>query len=369
MIVFLQAMKNRIFLLITLIPSMAFGQDQDTTTWPFFKPKNYIAYKTNEQLVIDGICSEASWAQALWTDFFTDIEGSSKPEPLFKTRAKMMWDDSCFYFYAELEEPHVWGDITVKDAVIFHNNDIEIFMKPFDDSPQYGELEVNALGTIWDLLLTKPYHDGGLALNDWDIKGLQVCVNIDGTINNPSNIDHGWSVEIAVPWKSLKGLGSKNSKQEIPIIWRINFSRVEWKYEIIDGKYNRKKDENGKLLPENNWVWSPQGVIDMHQPEKWGFVKFSDKEPGQDTLETDPYLGFTLALKHLYQLEKKYYKVNGSYSSKLQKLEPLKFVFNDVRYIPFIEMTNSGYKISFNLKNERIKITINEKGNIKKLKY
>ena len=52
----------------------------------------------------------------------------------------MFWDDNYFYFFAELQEPDIWGNITKRDAVIFHNNDFEIFIKPYTEFPQYGEL-------------------------------------------------------------------------------------------------------------------------------------------------------------------------------------------------------------------------------------
>ena len=50
--------------------------------------------------------------------------------------------------------------------------------------------------------------------------------------------------------------------------WRINFSRVEWRVNTARNRYEKLP---GK---EDNWVWSPQGVIDMHRPETWGFVRF-----------------------------------------------------------------------------------------------
>jgi hypothetical protein len=28
-------------------------------------------------------------------------------------------------------------------------------------------------------------------------------------------------------------------------------------------------------LAEDNWVWSPQGLINMHVPERWGWVEFA----------------------------------------------------------------------------------------------
>ncbi|PLX11896.1 MAG: hypothetical protein C0598_07125 [Marinilabiliales bacterium] len=57
--------------------------------------------------------------------------------------------------------------------------------------------------------------------------------------------------------------------------WRVNFSRVQWKTEVIDGEYVKVLNEQGlKPLAEDNWVWSPQGVINMHIPETWGKLKF-----------------------------------------------------------------------------------------------
>ncbi|MDG1821966.1 MAG: hypothetical protein P8H25_01135 [Flavobacteriaceae bacterium] len=54
----------------------------------------------------------------------------------------------------------------------------------------------------------------------------------------------------------------------------MNFSRVHWDYDITNGKYSRKKDSSDNFLSEYNWIWSPQRVINMHQPEKWGYVYF-----------------------------------------------------------------------------------------------
>jgi hypothetical protein len=51
--------------------------------------------------------------------------------------------------------------------------------------------------------------------------------------------------------------------------WRINFSRVQWPVEI-DGRAYRKPPK----AREDNWVWSPQGAVNMHIPEKWGRVVF-----------------------------------------------------------------------------------------------
>ncbi len=232
-------------------------------------PKEYICRRASGTIKIDGKLDEPAWRKAAATDAFVDIEGDLKPLPRFVTRAKMLWDDQYFYIAAEMEEPHVWGTLTQRDSVIFHDNDFEVFIDPNGDRDEYYEFEINALNTGWDLFLPKPYRDGGTAQNSWDIVGLKTAIHINGTLNNPKDKDRGWSVELALPWKTLSEYAHKAAPPKDGDEWRVNFSRVEWQHEIVGGKY--RKVPNTK---EDNWVWSPQSVVDMHRPEMWGIVRF-----------------------------------------------------------------------------------------------
>jgi len=139
-----------------------------------FAPKHYICYRTSLPLVIDGKPDESVWEKASWTEYFGDIEGELKPDPLYKTRAKMLWDDNYLYIAAELEEPEVCARLRQRDTVIFYDNDFEVFIDPDGDTHNYYEFEMNAFGTEWDLLLTKPYRDEGIAVFAWDIMHLVV---------------------------------------------------------------------------------------------------------------------------------------------------------------------------------------------------
>ena len=233
-------------------------------------PKEYVCQRTTAKLVIDGKLNETAWRKAAATELFVDIEGDSKPRPRFATRVKMLWDERYFYIAAEMEEAHVWGTWTKRDSVIFHDNDFEVFIDPNGDRNEYYEFEINALNTGWDLFLPKPYRDGGKAQDSWDIIGLKTAVHVNGTLNNSNDQDKGWSVELALPWKALGEYAHKAAPPVAGDEWRINFSRVEWQHEISSGKY--QKIANTK---EDNWVWSPQGVIDMHRPEHWGIVRFA----------------------------------------------------------------------------------------------
>ena len=92
------------------------------------------------------------------------------------------------------------GTLDKHDSVIFHDNDFEVFIDPDGDNHEYYELEINALNTTWDLFLPKPYKDGGRADNGWEIPGLKTAVHCRGTLNDPSDEDQGWDLEIAIPW-------------------------------------------------------------------------------------------------------------------------------------------------------------------------
>ena len=245
--------RSLTMLCLTILTSCAvFAQNPQPT------PLSYDCYRTTTPIHIDGKLDDPAWQQAKWTSDFVDIEGAAKPTPRFRTRVKMLYDDKYLYIAAELQEPNVTATLREHDSVIFHDNDFEVFIKPLPQTESYYEFEMNAFNTGWDLFLNKPYNENGKPDNSWDILGLKTAVAVQGTLNNPNDTDQGWTLEIAYP------LHAFDSRQTVPppqpgTVWRMNFSRVEW------------KPGNPK---EDNWVWSPQGVINMHVPDRWGYLRF-----------------------------------------------------------------------------------------------
>ena len=261
--------------LLTRLPPPRYTRPAATGTvaaMPQVLPKSYRCRRAPHPVRVSGRGDDPAWALADWTDDFVDIEGDKRPTPRFRTRAKMLWDDRFFYVLAELDEPHVWATITKRNAVIFHDNDFEVFLDPDGDGANYHEFEVNALNTIWELTLPVRYSRGGKPVDPATLPGLVSAVHVDGTLNDPSDVDRGWSVEVAFPFD---GLARYNPGRATPPLvgdaWRVNFSRVEWQHTVVDGRYAKRPG-----VKEDNWVWSPQGLLDMHQPEHWGFVHFEE---------------------------------------------------------------------------------------------
>ncbi len=317
-------------------------------------PKTYIANHTKETITIDGLGNESSWQKAEYSDLFIDIEGVKKPT--YSTKFKMLWDENYIYFLAELEEPHIWATLKKRDTIIFHNNDFEIFIDPDGDSHNYYEFEFNALNTVWDLFLTKPYREDNVVLNDWNAKGLKSAVYVDGTLNNSTDIDTKWCIEIAIPLDVFK----TSYFEKIALkdnFWRMNFSRVHWEFQIENGKYQRKANTKGKLLHEKNWVWSPQGVVAMHQPETWGYIYFSANEANDKitfNIPKDEYIKW-----HLYKLHNLIKNKN-----KDMNLIEAPTTILDKKIIPKYQTHESGYNIWIESPFSGKKLLITEEGKI-----
>jgi hypothetical protein len=260
----------------------------------------------------------------------------------------MLWNDDHLFVGAELEESHVWGVLTERDSVIYHDNDFELFLDPDGDTHEYFELEINALGTEWDLRLTRPYRDDGEAIDAWDIAGLRSAVHVDGTPNRTDDSDRGWSVEIAIPWAALEPHAGRRVPPGVREVWRANFSRVEWQVEIAEEGYAKRVDPaTGEPLPEDNWVWSPQGLIDMHYPEMWGFVRFSGRIAGaaEEPFVVPAEEGTKWALRRLYYAERRALAERGRYTDEPAELEPIERP-DDVDWPPTIQLTEKGYVAS-----------------------
>ena len=281
-------------------------------------PRQYTILKTAEEIKVDGKDEEKAWDKAPWTEIFSDIV-SGDATSSNKTRCKMLWNDEYLYLYAELGEQEIWASIKDHDASVFQDNAFEMFIDPVGSTHNYFEFQINAYSTVWDLFMSRPYRNGGTSLSSWDIKGLKKAVYLDGTLNKPGDKDGSWNVELAVPFRSL--MMNRQGTPGIGTTWRMNFSHVQWDVDIIDGKYVRKRDAAGKLLPEHYSVWSPQGIVNLHYPERWGYVLFSDTLVSNFlSAETE---NLKLLLWKYYYLQQEFKRQYGKYANTFDQLNKM----------------------------------------------
>jgi len=321
-----------------------------------FSPKVYRCLPTSG-VVVDGDPGDPAWKQAVWSDPFIDIGGGDRSVPPLSTRVKMAWDQEFFYILAELSEPDVWATLTERDAVVFTDNDFEVFIDPDGDTHHYFELEINALGTLWDLFLEKPYRDGGRAMNHWQISGLKSATRVNGTLNHPGDRDMGWTVEWGIPWRVLREFAPEGRSPREGEVWRVNFSRVEWATEVREGRYVKKTDPaTGKPLAENNWVWSPQGLINMHYPEMWGYVVFVGGTGKAAALPQPEVESAKWLLRRIYYRQRCFRLEHGRYAGTLAELGLADLEIPTSVGRPRLQTTDSLFEASLNCAGETWRI-------------
>jgi hypothetical protein len=344
--------------MLPFISSSISAQTPSTEWWQIMseiEKKTYICYQTGEAIIIDGELTEASWEQALWTNYFVDlgpkkIEAHQKPSPVphLKTRVKMLWDKNYFYIAAELEEPHIWATLLFHDQIICLENNFEVFIDPNADNHNYIEIEINALNTVWDLVLDKPYRDKAKPDQAWNIAGLKNAVYINGTLNNPKDIDKGWSVEMAIPWASIAPYADTPCPPIENDQWRVNFARTEHEHEIVQSEFTTSDVINNAYQKKEdtevgNWSWSPHGVCNLHTPEMFGIVQFTKQLPGRAKWILDPTTEARKILLDIYYAQRDFFAINNKYVNGLKELG-LKNVNTKLsKARPTIKLTDAGY--------------------------
>lgn len=319
-----------------------------------FCPPVYYCRRATKPFTLDGRLDKEFWQEAPFTDAFLDIEGEHMPLPRFLTKAKMLWDDENFYFGAILNGDEIWGHVTKRDDVIFQDNDFEIFIDPDSDTQQYYEFEMNVLNTVWDLFLPVAYRDGGSGLNGYDIHDLRTAVAVNGSINDPKGDNKSWSVEVVIPFAAITECMSERRSPKDGEYYRVNFSRVQWKVDVTEHGYEKQKNPStGHPLPEDNWVWAPTGVINIHYPELWAFVFFTDgtKAESEYSIPEDEYRKWEL--RKLYYAQQICWDINNRYSKDVTELTSIleKYAPNDknrtLKQLGYhIETTSHSFEVS-----------------------
>jgi hypothetical protein len=220
-------------------------------------PDVYRCAATTMPVTVDGKLDDVPWRAAPWTSDFVDIVGGEahpQPPPL-RTRAKLAWDDKFLYVAAEIEETDIHAQMRQRDMPLFREGAFELFLDPDDDGRDYLELEVNAIGTIFDLMMDKPYRAGGHGDASLDLEAAACRVHVDGTLDDRADRDRGWTMELAIPWTSLDRIGVKGPPK-VGDRWRMELGRSPGR-------------PGGRFA-----TWRPHGRGDMHVPDKWGYLQF-----------------------------------------------------------------------------------------------
>ena len=262
------------------------------------KQDSYTVYRVDSPLPLDGTLTHPAWQQAPKSPAFSDM--ATGGPAAFDTRAAALWDEHHLYIGFWLEEPYPKAELTERDSIIFLENDVEVFI---DGGDCYYEFELNARNTIYEVFFIwrdaylrgnrfdlpefdvfgpdavtfggdfdripatfwRGTHPRGLrwAFLDWDFPGLRSAVHINGTLNDPTVRSKGWTAEIAFPWAGMTHLAQGRSlPPQEGDVWKLFLGRFQ-------------NFTFGERTVQAAWCWTPHGLADTHQPERFTPLTFS----------------------------------------------------------------------------------------------
>lgn len=219
-------------------------------------PKYFCRRIPNGGIVIDGVLDEAGWQSADLIESFILSDGSGNPAR--NTAARMCWDSQYLYIAFLCDDLDIWGTMLNRDDSLSDEEVVESFISPSSDLTIYYEFEISPLGTLFDAVVDNPTGDRAYMTVDrsWDCEGWQAGVHVDGTVNDRTAADKGWTVEWAIPFDEMTG--APNTPPKDGDIWRINLFRID-----------------RTPIPEFS-CWSPtmKTPADFHVPSVFGYLEF-----------------------------------------------------------------------------------------------
>jgi len=214
----------------------------------------YTIMRTTGKMVIDGILDELDWASAQsFGDFkfpwFTEGEKT-------QTEVKMLWDNTFLYVSFNCDDKHIWAEHYDTNSKTFLDDCVEIFWNPNPEAgDMYNMFEMNCIG---NLLSVYNNFERSIKERESTIMVPHIAQTIQGTVNNDSDTDTGWILEIAIRFSDYPEL----SKRQPPIagdMWRVGLNRC-------GGKTNKQFSQ-----------WSPSQTPkpNFHVPKDFGKIYFS----------------------------------------------------------------------------------------------
>lgn len=205
--------KSQLFLFACLFLSLS----------SFAQKKEYYSPFIKEQVSIDGKAKEAIWQKIKPVSFTANDNEELKANSWFKAS----WDEEYLYFFFWMEDKDITGEMTKRDDHLWNEEVMEIFLDADCNPKTYYEFEWNPLNTLLDLYVLNPNCTREVIRQwwSWDCEGIQSAVHIDGTLNNSSDIDKGWSLEVAIPFSEIQS--AKNIPPKDGDSWRFDLTRRE----------------------------------------------------------------------------------------------------------------------------------------------
>jgi hypothetical protein len=232
--------------------------------------------KIDKAPVIDGKLDDEVWKNAVVLKDFYQRSPGDNIEPSKPTEVMMAYDPKFLYVaFRCFDEPDKVRATVAKRDNVFGEDNVRLYLDTFNDQRRAYILGFNPFGIQQDAIFT----DGQGEDYNFDI-----VMESKGVMTSD-----GWTVEVAIPFKSLRYTAGKDK------LWGIHvFRNIDRFNDEIDSWMPNDRD-NASFLSQAGHITGLEGIITQRQLEITPSLTVSSK--GQrlrtfplSTLENDPFL-------------------------------------------------------------------------------
>ncbi len=214
--------------------------------------------KIDKPPVIDGKIDEEIWKQAVVLKDFYQRSPGDNIEPSKKTEVMIAYDPNFLYFaFKCYDEPDKVRATIAKRDNVFGEDNVRIYLDTFNDQRRAYILGFNPFGIQQDAILTSGQGE------DYNF---DIVMESKGVMTAD-----GWTVEVAIPFKSLRYTAGKDK------LWGIHiFRNIDRFNDEIDSWMPNDRD-NASFLSQAGHITGLEGIRTQRQLEITPSLTISEK--------------------------------------------------------------------------------------------
>ncbi len=181
-------------------------------------------------------------------------------KPLSRSDVRLLWDSQALYIRFEVEDRDIVATLTERDAPVWEEDVVEMFLKPYADESDYYEINVSPRGTLYDSWIVKRGARAHKVWSRWNNEDILLETEIRGQPNDWTVQDEGYTVCARIPFDSLPSLRGR-----LPVPgdrWSMNLARYDYSVHL----------PLGRELSAS----SPLEEVNFHRFEDWREFLFMD---------------------------------------------------------------------------------------------
>jgi hypothetical protein len=179
-----------------------------------------------DDYVVTKLASPAPGLLSASADAWRDAAAIDWGPERYRTTFQACWDATALHVRFDAVDTAPWFTMRTRDAHLWEEEVVEIFLDAEGAGVNYAELEINPANVICDLRVERP-APAVSSDTRWDWAGLESAVV---PLADAHGTREGWSAVARLPWDGLRSLSAPAAAKSPPKagdVWRFNVFRIK----------------------------------------------------------------------------------------------------------------------------------------------